>query len=168
MSWWSRVLKAILVIKELKCFHFKRIKPNSILLHESKRKISKKSLLYSILRHNNICIYLFYLNSFYCVINHSICLYLKWYSTSQLSYPTTPHSMIAYFLVTPPPIPQPTSAFPLILCLYESAPPPTHTLLPHSLRTKSLLCHCCQTRPSSATHVSGAMGSSSYTSWLVV
>lgn len=64
-------------------------------------------------------------------------------------------------------------------CLYESAPPPTNTLLPHcsilsyagasSLPwTKGLPSRCCQASPSSATYVSGNINPSRYTPLLVV
>jgi hypothetical protein len=56
---------------------------------------------------------------------------------------------------------------------HSSAPlfhhPPTlrHQPLPR-LRTKDLPSHCCWTRPSSATYVSGAIDPSMYIAWLVI
>ena len=52
-------------------------------------------------------------------------------STSQLPPPPTLHPMISHFPVAPLPTPHPTLALPPLFCLYESAHPRTHTLLPH-------------------------------------
>ena len=82
--------------------------------------------------------------------------------------------MISQFPVTPPPTSHPTCALPTPLCLYEGAPPPTHTLQPHLSGilvcwgsnlpgTKGFPSHCCQARASSATYMFGAMDPSRYT-----
>jgi hypothetical protein len=73
--------------------------------------------------------------------------------------PPTHHSMIAHSLVTRPPIPHPTSALPILLCLFSGFPHPPLLSCPTSPsssytgasnlpQTKGLPTHSCQVRPS--------------------
>ena len=105
------------------------------------------------------------MNSFiHSFINHSICLHLKWYLTSQLP-------------LHQPPIQHLSSPLPFACVRALSHPPtlscPTTPTSPYAResnvpRTKGLPSHCCQARPFSATNVSEAMDPSRYTPWLVV
>ena len=90
--------------------------------------------------------------------------------------------MISHYLVThpqlPPPIiphprPSPTLSFKRVVPHPPTLSHPTTIAFPYAgasnlHRTKALPSHCCQTRLSSATYVSGVMNPSLYTSWLVV
>jgi hypothetical protein len=65
------------------------------------------------------------------ITNHSIRLYLKWYPTSRLLPPPTPHSMINPFPYYPSTKPPSHNCPPPPICLYESTPPTSHILQTH-------------------------------------
>jgi hypothetical protein len=85
--------------------------------------------------------------------------------------------MIAHFQVTPPTTPwSHICPPPTFACLRVLPPPPSPTpqlqhppTLGHQIArgNKGLSSHCCQERSPSVTYVSGAVGPSKYTSWLV-
>jgi hypothetical protein len=97
-------------------------------------------------------------------IKHSIRLHLKWYPSSRLPlhklHPTSSRSFLHFASMRVLPYP------PTLSCSTPLTSPYTGASILHM--TKSLLSHCCQIRPSSATYVSGTMDPSLYTPWLVV
>jgi hypothetical protein len=100
---------------------------------------------------------------FYFFINHPICLHLKWYPTSWLPPPPTPHPTIVLPFTWMGVLPHPSTLS------HPTAPASPHTGTSHLPRTnKGLPSHCCQAKPSSATYVSEAMDPSRYTPWLMV